>query len=250
MNSKKILKYIVLIVLLQFQFNVYSFVDTTEVRYDSSIVVPLKFDENNLEKYRSDKDFDYTEYKYENTYLNKFKNWIKNILLKFFEWIFGQKKAGKTLEKFFQIIPYVALGIVLFFFLKFFLNINFKDILNGNTTSTTVTYGEEEEIIRNKDIDKLIKEAKNKRDFRLAIRYYYLKFLKVLEEKNYIEREHQKTNYEYYNEIKNKDIKNSFQQFTLWYEYIWYGKFVITDIEFERLSKEFDIFFNNKRGKR
>lgn len=249
-SSKKIFQYIILIILFQFPFNLNALTDSTIVRYDTIAIVPLKFDENRIEEYKNDKDFDYTEFKRTNTLLDKIKRWIENKLLKFFEWLFGQKKASNFLGKFLKVIPYVVFGIVLFFLLKFFLNINIKDIIKGKSSSTTVTYGDEEEIIRNKDIDKLIKEAISNSDYRLAIRYYYLKLLKLLEENEKIEWEHQKTNYDYYDEIKDQSLKQSFQQFTLWYDYIWYGKFNVNINEFNLIVNKFDLFFKENSRER
>ena len=142
-SSKKIVHYIILIVIFQFPFNLNAISDTTVVRYDTTLTVPLKFDEEHLDKYKSDKDFDYTEYKSTNSFLDKVKRWLKNKLLKFFEWLLGQKKASSFLEKILKVIPYVVLGIVLFFLLKFFLNINIRDIIKGKSSKTIVTYGED-----------------------------------------------------------------------------------------------------------
>ena len=77
-----------------------------------------------------------------------------------------------------------------------------------------------------------------------------MKLLKAFEESDKIEWEHQKTNYEYYNEIKDQSLKQRFQQFTLWYDYIWYGKFKINIDEFNQIAKEFDLFFKENRSKR
>ena len=224
-------------------FSMVSSPDTLALNYDSTVVKPLTFDKTHIQKYKSDKAFDYTEHKIKNTFWTKVKRWIYDILLSFFKWIFGHKKASGYLSKFIKYIPYISLGILIIVVVKYLFNANFIQLFTDDNAKSEVIYGEDEEIIRKKDIDSLLKDAIDKENYRLAIRFYFLKLLKKLEDNKVIKWESQKTNYEYLKSIKHKEYKDRFKVFTLWYDYIWYGKYPLNHIEFSNMSKEFDSFF-------
>lgn len=118
--------------------------------------------------------------------------------------------------------------------------------LNTKTINeTNVIYSNEKDLIKNQDLNKLISDAIKSEDYRLAVRYYYLKSLKLLEQKELIKWEDQKTNYEYLKELKDSRFKPSFEKFTFWYDYVWYGDFSIDSIEFESISKSFNQFYKD-----
>ena len=101
---------------------------------------------------------------------------------------------------------------------------------------------EEEKILQSEDIQQLIKDAIAKKDFRLAIRYYYLYLLKLLSDKELITWQVQKTNDDYLSELKNSDLKLQFAKATLLYDYVWYGGFHIKENDYERASEVFNTF--------
>ena len=103
----------------------------------------------------------------------------------------------------------------------------------------SVILSEEENIIKNEDIQQLIKEAVAQKNYRLAIRYYYLGILKLLTEKDFIEWQLQKTNSDYLAEINNDDIKLNFSKITWLYDYIWYGDFAIDENGYSRAERSF-----------
>ena len=219
--------------------------DTLKIQYDTTEIIPVKFNAAHIDSYKSDKDFDYTENKIKSTFWTKVKRWFYNILFAIFKWLFGQKKAVGYLSKFIKIIPYLGLAALIFLIVHFMFNINFRKYFTDKNAEAEVNYGEDEEIIRKKDIDAMLQDAIEKGNYRLALRYFYLKLLKRLEKNNIIKWEPQKTNFEYQKEIKNKDYNNKFNKFTLWYDYIWYGKYPLSQKEFGVMSKELDSFIKN-----
>src|SRR5699024_1038212 len=93
--------------------------------------------------------------------------------------------------------------------------------------------------IQNEDISELIQHAVQEKDYRLAIRYYYLLILKQLRENKLIDYRAEKTNGEYFNEIRQKPIRGQFERITRLYEFIWYGYFSIDQKQFMQFSGEF-----------
>jgi hypothetical protein len=79
-------------------------------------------------------------------------------------------------------------------------------------------------------------------NYRLAVRYQYLKSLNSLAVRQHISLAADKTNYQYVQEIANTVLKNEFSSLTLNYEYIWYGEFVIDGSKYQRLAASFSDF--------
>lgn len=93
--------------------------------------------------------------------------------------------------------------------------------------------------------DALISEAENDKNFNLATRYLYLKTLKNLSEKGLINFVPDKTNLDYLHEMETGNYFGEFQSLTHNYEYLWYGKFLIGEKNYQYLKEEF-ILFNKK----
>ena len=92
------------------------------------------------------------------------------------------------------------------------------------------------------DYSKLIAQAVTQKNYRLAIRYYYLQSLQKLTAKGLIEFAPDKTNHEYLRELTGKKYKNEFAALTLNYEYAWYGEFDISETIFESVQQKFKHF--------
>jgi len=89
--------------------------------------------------------------------------------------------------------------------------------------------------------DALINDAEAKNDFTLATRYLFLQMLAVMADKEIITFSPEKTNHDYLKEVP-ADDQNAFSFLSLRYEYIWYGKFVISKKRYLDLKNDFSIF--------
>lgn len=74
------------------------------------------------------------------------------------------------------------------------------------------------------DLDALIQQTVAARDYRLAVRLYYLAILKELSLKKHIRWKQEKTNGEYLRELDGSPLFIPVQQATLAFERVWYGK--------------------------
>jgi hypothetical protein len=95
------------------------------------------------------------------------------------------------------------------------------------------------------EYDLLINEAESKNEFNLATRYLFLKTIKNLSEKNCISFTPEKTNKDYLNEMRRHNYFDEFAKLTRDYEYVWYGKFLIGETQYQQLKEAF-AFFNQK----
>lgn len=214
--------------------------DMAPVYYDDSIIEKHSITEDDLKPYKDNDDFNYNENKDEDTFIDKAIRWLQDILRQFWEAIFGVGTATGFLYFMFRVLPYILLGILVYLLIRFFLKVNSNSIIGKAQEKGTVNYSEEEQIIKHQDINALISEAIKQKNYRLAIRYYYLLSLKYLTDRQSIEWQPQKTNEDYINEIIEPNLKFDFENITKIYDYVWYGEFDVNAVKFERLKLPFE----------
>lgn len=93
------------------------------------------------------------------------------------------------------------------------------------------------------NLNKLLAE----KDYRRALRVYYLLMLKLMDEKKLIDWKIEKTNAEYLYELNDQAFIDTFRQITLTYEKVWYGEKTYSEATmmdylhiFETFSKELE----------
>jgi hypothetical protein len=135
----------------------------------------------------------------------------------------------------------LAILFVLFILYKLFFT---KGVFQRNTKKyDTVAEQIVEEVINaDTNFDKLITQAETEGNYRLAVRYQYLKILNQLAKQNIIQLANDKTNYQYVQEISDEVRRNAFAKITLNYEYVWYGEFEIDNILYQQLKSSFNNF--------
>lgn len=207
--------------------------------YDSEQLERKSINEDNLSEFRDNEDFNYSEVVQDDSLWSNFMSWLRNILTKFWEAIFGVDSASGFIYFIFKILPYLLLGFLIFLLVKFFLRVSSNNSKRNLRSKGSVAISEEEQIIKNEDISELIIKAIKQNNFRLAIRYYYLLCLKKLTENETIEWQPQKTNSDYLNEIRKDELKTHFRQITKIYDYVWYGEFTVDALKFETLKLPF-----------
>ncbi len=239
-------KILFFILFLMFSAGVYAQADSLVVKNDKSSIVQKKFDTNALEKYNSDKDFDYSEAKEtkDPTLIERLFNWLSRQFLRFLEWIFGAQYAKGIFGSILQALPYIIVSILLFLLIKFFLKVNSNSIVSSASNKAVVSITDDEELIKNKDLNKLIEQSIALKNYRLAVRYCYLNILKQLEDTQVITWEQQKTNEDYIQEISKEAIKSSFKDLTRLYDFVWYGNFEINENEFVKVTRNFEAITN------
>ncbi len=215
--------------------------DSLRVKYDTESLEVQHIGEEDLIKFKNDPKFDYEVVASDPTWWDDFKTWLGNLFLRFFEWIFGIEEAAGALAVFLRILPYILLALLLFLLVRFFINVNSSAPANSNSKSPFVGLSEEEHIIKNEDIQVLIQKAVKEKNYRLAIRYYYLYILQLMSAQEVIDWQLQKTNHDYEKEIKKPDLKKAFTKITLLYDYVWYGDFSIDESQYQKAEVIFSI---------
>ena len=116
--------------------------------------------------------------------------------------------------------------------------------IKKNTTADKLDYEVSEEDLHGLDFDTLIAECSERKDYRKAVRLWYLKVLKELTDRELIDWKGNKTNYDYHNELQNTHFYQPFGDVSFLYEYTWYGNFGISKTMFDSISGKFRNFSN------
>ncbi|MDR1877662.1 MAG: hypothetical protein LBQ84_08585 [Flavobacteriaceae bacterium] len=206
--------------------------------YDRSKIYPRTLPEKPSEIYTG-KDFVYEEPIQQPNILTRFLTWIYNKFIDFLNELFDFNLRADTVSGrqvlwyilIFLSLILISIGIV-FFYKKFkrSLGRNDKDDLSAE---------EVEKNINTVNFDKLIQNAVKEQDYRLAIRFYYLKLLKLMTNQQLINYEYQKTNYEYFYEIKNLQLKDLFKEVSFVFDYCWYGDHRAGESDFNMAKNKF-----------
>ncbi len=173
----------------------------------------------------------------------RFKLWLT-------EWItdlFDIKKpdiSQKIVIVLLRVIGIFILLFVIYKIVKLILNDDGNWIFGRKSDSVKLHISNIEQDIHNTDYFVKVTEALQNNNYRLAIRYYYLLSLKRLSEKGKINWDSEKTNYDYYQEIKETELKKQFQYISYIYDYCWYGEFDIDKNEYDTSEKAFKNLMN------
>lgn len=137
----------------------------------------------------------------------------------------------------------LAIFAVVFLLYKLFLS---KVNLGTRQSDNSVTEVLPEEVlpVEISDYDTLIRQSCLLEDYRMAVRYLFLRTLFVLNEKGLLQWPSEKTNFEYVQAMPVQK-KNDFATIVLNYEYVWYGHIQINRQQFELIENSF-IQFSKK----
>ncbi|KOS08426.1 hypothetical protein AM493_19115 [Flavobacterium akiainvivens] len=105
-------------------------------------------------------------------------------------------------------------------------------------------YDVDEENIHEMDFATLIDQTQREGNYRLAVRYYYLWLLKKLSYREVISWHTDKTNNDYYYEIKDPALRDDFKYLSYVYDHSWYGEFPIDNTSYAKAEKAFQQTLN------
>lgn len=207
-----------------------------KIRVDSSKVEIKKFDAKAIDKFKADKDFNYSgKSTGEPTLWEILWNWFWNTLSRWFSKIpFG----GSILKYLFLCL---AVGLLAYIIFKS-LGIDPIRMLRGNPDKIDLAYSESLENIHEINFDAEIDKAISQHNYRLAVRLLYLKCLKQLSDGDLIKWQIDKTNSAYIIELTDPDQKQTFGLLTRQFEYVWYGNFAIDKQAFTNIDHLFQNF--------
>jgi ATP-dependent Lon protease len=214
---------------------------SVDIKVDSISKIEVKHFSKNLKEKYTDEAFIYN-YKFNPNNLSvweKFKHWITQ---KFKDWfnIVDEKKASKFTRFFLRTMYVIVFLAVLFFIIKAILNDEGNWVFGRSNKKLDINAKVLKEELLETNFKELIQNAVENKDYRLAIRYYYLSVLKALTKKQIIEWDNEKTNYDYLKEIKDNKLREQFEYISYIYDYCWYGEFQLDEKSFSKAEQKFN----------
>jgi hypothetical protein len=207
--------------------------DTLGRKYDERKIEVRQL-EDLREKY-SGNEFDYTENR------DQSQNFISEFLENFFNFlgdIFGIKIGPFWTKVLTYVIYFIIGGIAIYFIVRLLSNEAPSRLIarkSVNKASVTIDDTHIEQI----DLKKYVEDSIASGDYRSAVRYLYLDVLKDLSARGAIEWNQQKSNADYYREIKNPAIKERFKKISYLYDHVWYGEFELDRVAFNKARRDF-----------
>ena len=191
-----------------------------------------------IENYRQQKDFNYEYSEVEN--ISLFDK-IRLMLKRWFAFIV--KSLGVV-----WYLRYIILGGIIVLLIFIIAKSNSSGLFSPHQKIINIPFADDvnpESVNWEEEIAKAVKMG----EYRLAVRYQFLSSLKSLSKNNFISWKAEKTNYDYVNEIKDKQVKTGFNDLSNMYEAIWYGNFPIIQDEYVLIGQDFEKFnsiFNSR----
>lgn len=141
-----------------------------------------------------------------------------------------------------RIISYIVIIVIVILLLYYVsknISVNYK--LSKGKLPTAGDPAAPVENIEDLDIHTLLQQALAERNFRLAVRLYYLGLLKKLNESGIIRWKKDKTNRDYLSELfLHQNYYEDVRKLTLAYETVWYGEHPLTQESFQMLATDFE----------
>ncbi|EAS18770.1 hypothetical protein BBFL7_00590 [Flavobacteria bacterium BBFL7] len=143
-----------------------------------------------------------------------------------------------------KILIFVIMAAVGIYFLVRLLSKEGAQSLLVRNNRVAASVNMEETHIEQIDLSQLIKDSVAIGNYRNAVRYLYLDSLKWLSTTEKIEWDFQKTNSDYYKELKEPVLKEQFKKLSYLYDYVWYGEFELNEDSFNDARTEFESLKN------
>jgi len=89
------------------------------------------------------------------------------------------------------------------------------------------------------DYENELKKSLADKNLRLSVRLMYLHVLRLLADRDLIEYKHEKTNSDYLAQLFTTGYYKEFFQLTRHFEYVWYGKFDLSETAFDAIRGEY-----------
>lgn len=230
-----------------------NFVDSSAVSYyeefiptDSILALNLptkntvflkNFETNFQSKYKGE-EFDYSNNKPRESVFQKIEKFIKKII----EAIFGNIDANKTsnyAENTIRFFAIVIIGCVLYFLIRFLLNKEGNFFFSKKNKKVHVANQDLHENIHEINFSETIHSFEVQKEYRFAVRYQFLLVLKKLADQKHIQWNPEKTNKDYFAELKNTDLQSDFKDLVYIFDNVWYGEFEINENNYTYFTQKF-----------
>lgn len=189
--------------------------------------------ETALNRYRRDRDYQYTDDVPP----------PDSLIGKFFDWFFRQIREFFTSPSYQSFWRYLIIAGVAALVIYLGIKAEYLGFLVPNRNSRlTLDYENLKEDIHAINFEQELEMAAEQGNYRLGVRLLYLRTLKQLTDRQFIDWKPDKTNQQYASELANQPFATAFNALTRDFDYVWYGDFPIDKAQFEALQADFGQF--------
>jgi hypothetical protein len=135
-------------------------------------------------------------------------------------------------------------GLAIFIIVKVII-VNNLYIFKSSAKKPKASANRDEASLMEENLDELISDALARNDQRAAVRFQYLKTLKLLDKKGWISFHPQATNESYRRLVNNYAKGKEFGFLSSAYEHVWYGNFQLNNEQFDIVMHSFNHFQNS-----
>ncbi|MCT4643716.1 MAG: hypothetical protein N4A74_01920 [Carboxylicivirga sp.] len=203
--------------------------------WDNSIVDYRCASADTITYYKSLEEYQYTS----NTEILYWWQELVNWLLSFI------RISDGSLSLIGWLILLIAVAVIVFIIIRL-LGVPIKGlfVFSKSTKVTQLNFALSNMDIESEELEKMMKVSIQNKAYREATRVLFLLSLRALHRKNHIEWNAFKTDRDYYYEVKNQQLKEKFLLLIRQYEYVWFGKFELSEPEFESINTDYKQFIN------
>ncbi len=216
-------------------------VKDTVIKYDSALIQTISPERVREEKLFSDPELQH------NQETVKDINWFDRFIDWFSRNLFGDA-SYETRDTIINIILWVlslaGLGVIIWLATR----TEFVSFLRGKRLESEFSFTDMEEDIKGINFEERITKAYNEKNYRLAIRWCYLKQLNNLNNAGLISWQSHKTNIDYGKELAKTNFKAGFVDLSRVYDFVWYGQYLVTEQDYLKLKQKFTDFEEQVRA--
>ena len=161
------------------------------------------------------------------------KRWINKIL--------NPILTSRAMRPVWDLLPYILAIITVLFVASRLLKTDLRGLFQ-TSPKQKAPFTLLEEDLQSTDFDALIQAAVEAGRYRDAVRYAYLKALKILSDHKLINWQRDKTNRMYVHEINEPALRPSFADLTRQFAFIWYGNRRVEAHDYEQIQTAFNRF--------
>ncbi|MFT3737910.1 MAG: DUF4129 domain-containing protein [Breznakibacter sp.] len=199
------------------------------VRYDARQVEVRKPEPGVVESYKNNRDYEYDRYRNNESLWDMFLRW----LFQNFRIGFIPVAMVKYIFIFMAAVVFVLITLKL-------LGIGIKGLfIPTRHTYTLATNDMADDNIHVSNLADALHKHTQAGRLREATRIMYLMVLQNLDRLKLIKWQPGKTNFDYYYELPDQNLKLEFKKLVLAYEYVWYGEFPPNNDQFAEIQKQF-----------
>ncbi len=225
-------------------------IPATETASDSLVTdnspIEKRYFEELTDKY-SGNDYIYERTVEQSGWWTRFKQWLSDLFQKLFN-LSGDGQASSFTEVALKIFYVVVFLLVVYFIFRAIINKEGTWVFGKSSEKNIVPVTDIENNIHVADFKSLIEIAESEKNYRLAVRYYYLWLLRSLTNAQLIDYDVEKTDSDYLYELQSKTNRDQFSYTSYLYNYIWYGEFDVNTQQFDKAKHAFTTFINNVKA--